>query len=155
MFSARILSVGYERELLRVRSLLLRQSLTVEVLEAVDLAEGLRTARGRERIDLVVLCHTVTAVHQRMIMEAAREQHADVQVLSILPGIFAAGTVGIPVTNDPEEFLSVVKQALRMIRNQDLQACKGAEISSDRRTLSRKGPLSQNDCHEARRFRES
>ena len=94
MFSARILSVGYERELLRLRSLLLKQSLDLEVLEAVDLAEGLRTARGRERIDLVVLCHTVIAAHQRMIMEAAREQHADVQVLSILPGIFAAGTVG-------------------------------------------------------------
>jgi len=113
MFSTRILSVGYERELLRVRSLLLRQSLGVQVLEAVDLAAALRIARGKERVDLVVLCHTVTLAHQRMIMGAAREQHGDVQALSILPGMFAAGTVGSPVTNDPEEFVAAVKQALQ------------------------------------------
>jgi len=113
MFSTRILSVGYERELLRVRSLLLRQSLGVQVLEAVDLAAALRIARGKERVDLVVLCHTVTTAHQRMIMGAAREQHGDVQALSILPGMFAAGTVGSPVTNDPEEFVAAVKQALQ------------------------------------------
>jgi hypothetical protein len=155
MFSARILSVGYERELLRLRSLLLRQSLTVEVLEAVDLAEALRIARGKERIDLVVLCHTVTTAHQRMIMGAAQEEHGDVQVLSILPGIFAADTVGSPVTNDPEEFLSAVKQALPMIRNQVPQASKGAEISLDRRNLCRKGPLIQDERHGSRRFRKS
>ena len=139
---------------MRLRSLLLRQSLGVEVFEVVDLAAALRIARGKERIDLVVLCHTVTTAHQRMIMGAAREQHGDVQVLSILPGIFAAGTVGSPVTNDPEEFLSAVKQALRMIRNQAPQACKGAEISPDRRNLCRKGPLIQDECRESRRFRE-
>jgi hypothetical protein len=155
MFSARILSVGYERELLRLRSLLLKQSLDLEVLEAVDLATALRIVHGKNRIDLVVLCHSITTAHQRMIMGAAQEQHGDVQVLSILPGIFAADTVGSPVTNHPEEFLSAVKQALRMIRHQALQACKGAEISSNRRNLSRKGPLSQDDCHESRRFRES
>jgi len=127
VFSTKILSVGYERELLRLRSLLLKQSLDLEVLEAVDLATALRIVRGKERIGLVVLCHTITTAHQRMIMEMAREQHRDVQVLSILPGIFAAGTVGSPVTNDPEEFLSAVKQVLRMTRNQATQACGGAE----------------------------
>jgi hypothetical protein len=154
MFSTKILSVGYERELLRLRSLLLKQSLDLEVLEAVDLATALRIVRGKERIGLVVLCHTITTAHQRMITEMAREQHRDVQVLSILPGIFAAGTVGSPVTNDPEEFLSAVKQALRMTRIRPHKRVGVLKISSDRRNLCSKEPLNQDERH-SRRFRES
>ena len=60
MFSLKILSVGYERELLRLRSLLLRQSLTVEVLEAVELAQALRIVRGKERI-AISLCSVIAS----------------------------------------------------------------------------------------------
>lgn len=139
MSSPKILSVGYERELLGLRSLLLRQSLGVEMLEAFDLAVALRIARRKLCIDLVVLCHTVPATHQRMIVEAAHEQHADVQVLSILPGIFLAGTVGTPVSNDPEELLAAVRQALSVIRTlASTSVQEGCEISLDGSVFQKK-----------------
>jgi hypothetical protein len=66
-----IMSVGYEPDLLRLRSLLLRRCLSVEVLEAPDLLTAMQIARRERGLYLLVLCHTVPTDDQRLIIDTA------------------------------------------------------------------------------------
>lgn len=116
MPSSKVLSVGYERELLQVRSLLLMQSLKLNVVEALDLATALEIARGKEQIDLIVLCHTVPVSHQFLIIEAARRTFIEIPALSIFPGVCDSDSAGTPVSNDPHQLLKAVREALDICR---------------------------------------
>ena len=114
MNSPTILSVGYEHQLLRMRSLLLRECLGIEVLEAFNLASALQMARRKEQLSAILLCHAVPLAHQCMIIEAARERHHDIPALSIFPGVCAPDTAGTPVSNDPEQLLAAISNALEI-----------------------------------------
>jgi hypothetical protein len=112
MLSSTVLSVGYEHELLQLRSLLLRQVLGVDVLEAFDLESALAIARERVPIALIVLCHTVPMPHASLIIDAVREGNADIPALSIYAGMWAPVTAGKPVSNRPEQLLASIEEAL-------------------------------------------
>jgi hypothetical protein len=114
MLSSRILSVGYDRELMRLRGLLIRQTLGVEVCAAFDFGSALERARGDEQIDAVLLCYTVPAEHQALIIEAARARHGQVPALSIYPAMCHRRIAGTPVSNNPEQLLEALKGALRL-----------------------------------------
>lgn len=109
-----LLTVGYERELLRLRSLLLRRSLEVEVIEAFDFASALQIARGQQRLDLILLCHTVPVTHRRMLIESVRTRCGDVPVLLVFSGWGADGSLGMPVSNDPEQLLATIRHVLSL-----------------------------------------
>lgn len=108
----KVLSVGYERELLQLRSLLLRQTLQVDVEEAVDLKSALKSARNVGPVALVLLCHTVPSPHQQLIIEAARARNAQVAILSIFAGMCFSDGRGRPVSNNPQQLLAAVREAL-------------------------------------------
>lgn len=107
-----ILSVGYDRKLLELRSLLLRQSLGIDVMEALDLPSALQIARSEQAFDMLLLCHSVPATDQRMLIEAVRGRSSDVSVLSVFPGLVAGGSLGTPVDNNPKHLIAAVSNVL-------------------------------------------
>jgi hypothetical protein len=112
MLSAKILSVGYDRELMRLRELLIRQSLGVEVCAAFDLASALEKAQNEDELDAVLLCYTVPVAHQGVIVEAARARHGNIPALGIYPAMCAEKSAENQVSNDPEELLRALNEAL-------------------------------------------
>jgi hypothetical protein len=117
MLSSKVVSVGYESELLRLRSLLMERCLGLHVLEAIDLQSALRGVQNGERIDAVVLCHTVPCDDQAMIIEAARDHGRNIPTLSIFPGMCDPSAAGTPVSNDPEQLLAALRGAVAFSTN--------------------------------------
>jgi DNA-binding NtrC family response regulator len=112
MLSSKILSIGYDHELMRLRGLLIRQTLGVEVRMAFDVGSALARARSEDKLDVVLLCYTVPAADQALILAAIEARHGKIPVLSIYPAMCSQGIAGTPVSNDPEDLLEALKEAL-------------------------------------------
>jgi CheY-like chemotaxis protein len=106
------LSVGYDPELLGLRSLLLREGTPLQVFEASDFASALQMIRSKQRLDLILLCHTVPDHEQWTIVQVARNQFGPIPVLSIFAGLCPNESPGITVRNDSQQLLDAVGQAL-------------------------------------------
>jgi hypothetical protein len=108
-----IMSVGYEPDLLRLRSLLLRRCLGVEVLEAPDLLTAMQIARREHGLYLLVLCHTVPTDDQRLIIDTATRRFGHISAFSVFVGLCPGSLPGKPVSCDPDRLVGAVLKELQ------------------------------------------
>jgi DNA-binding response OmpR family regulator len=81
MYVCRILSIGYDRVLMPVRSMLLRQA-GYEVVEAHSAGGALKRIKAGN-FDLLLICHTVGQDEQNSLIEAMRLSWPTVPVLCL------------------------------------------------------------------------
>src|SRR5262249_8288869 len=111
MPSRHLLSVGCDPILMRSRFLVLRHA-GFRVDEAYNIRDAFRVIKS-DRVDDVVLCHTLFKDAQRLLVSGAREARGLLPILCItmqshdLP---EAGCMG--VENDPAELVKSVRRAL-------------------------------------------
>lgn len=108
-----VVAVGYERELLRLRCMLLRQCMGLEVLEALDFQSALQVIRNTQSLALLLLCHTVPALQQQMLIQATRDRFGTVPALSIFNGICPVGGPATSVGSDPKELVETIDEVLK------------------------------------------
>jgi len=106
-----VLSVGYDRNLMLSRSLLLRNS-GYEVMEAHSRHQALALVRSAE-IDVLLICHTVPENEQRALVSAVRKQRLLIRILCMsesdfLPAPIEGSTI---VSNAPAELLAAIHLA--------------------------------------------
>ena len=105
----RILSTGCDHYLMAVRSMLLRHS-GYSVKEAYSSEETLQLMQS-EKIDLLLICHTLTlAEHARLVIEIRKKQkRLPVICLTAREGESYADCIN--VTNSPGALLEAVRLA--------------------------------------------
>jgi len=107
----RILSVGYDRNLMSSRSLLLRHAGYL-VEEAYSRREAEEIARS-DMIGLVLICHTVPEDEKAAIISAVRKQESLVPIICIADHDYyrlRADDCSV-VSNTPAELLAAVSSA--------------------------------------------
>lgn len=117
MATLHILSVGYNRTLMFLRSEVLRGA-SYGVDERYSIDDALSLLRSAE-IDLVLICHTVPKDDQEKLVAAARSVRSSLPVLCISVGEFASAISGCDaVRNTPVELLDGLRLAsLMCIKN--------------------------------------
>ena len=106
MLPPHILSVGYDRDLMAVRSMVLRQAGHI-VVEAYSLADALNLMRS-DAVDLVLICHTVPASEQDKLINAVREARRLMPVLCITTSDGSAQKECVNVENSPQALIDAV-----------------------------------------------
>ena len=107
-----VLSVGYDRNLMLSRSLLLRNS-GYEVTEAYSRHLAMAMVRS-EGFDLLLICHTVSDNEKRALISAVRKQLLLIPILCMsesdfLPAPLEGSTM---VSNAPVELLAAIDSAV-------------------------------------------
>src|SRR5215469_14657649 len=107
-----VLSVGYDRNLMLSRSLLLRNS-GYEVVEAHSRHQALVLVRS-EVIDVVLICHTVPENEQRALISAVRKQRLKMPILCMTESDFLSAPIegSMVVSNGPAELLAGIHSAV-------------------------------------------
>ena len=107
----RILSVGYDRNLMSSRSLLLHHAGYL-VEEAYSRSEAEEIARS-DMIGLVLICHTVPEEEKAAIISTVREQESLVPVICIADRDYyqVRADACHVVANTPAELLAAVNSA--------------------------------------------
>lgn len=108
-----VLSVGYDRNLLVSRSLLLRSS-GYTVTEAYSPHQALALVRS-DVIDIMLICHTVTQDERRALVSAVRKQRRLIPILCVSDTDFHLpdGDGCRIVSNSPVELLSAFDSLVR------------------------------------------
>lgn|SRR5689334_8074131 len=113
--SLHILSVGYDRFLMRVRSLVLRSS-GYSVEEVYSGEQAVLRAES-DTIDLLLICHTIPERDQKKLIAAVQRRRRLLPILCINNREFTfplSGCVG--VENTPVELLEGVQAAVLVTR---------------------------------------
>jgi len=105
----RILSTGCDHRLMAVRSMLLRHS-GYSVEEAYSSEETLQRMQS-EKIDLLLICHTLTSADHKRLVSEVREKQRSVPVICLTAreGESYAGCIN--VANSPDALLEAVRSA--------------------------------------------
>ena len=107
----RILSVGHDRHLLSLRSMLLGSS-GFDVIEAYSISDALRLAQS-DAVDLVLICHTLPKPEQKRLIAAIRERRRLMPVLCVIAHDFAMAADGSSITdNAPHLLLDALHKAV-------------------------------------------
>lgn len=108
-----ILSVGYDRSLMKSRSLLLR-SAGYSVEEAYSRHQALARVRS-DAIDVLLICHTVPDNEKRALISAVRKQRLLIPILYISDNEFRSRDEDgcCEVSNAPEVLLAAIDSAVR------------------------------------------
>jgi DNA-binding NtrC family response regulator len=110
MASLHILSVGYDRILMFLRSEVLRRA-GYEVEEVYSIDDALSRIHA-ETVDLLLICHTVRKHDQEKLVAAVASTRSSLPVLCISAEEFASAISGCdPVKNTPMELLDGVRSA--------------------------------------------
>lgn|SRR6185312_289541 len=105
-----ILSFGYDRTLMPLRSMVLRGSRYV-VKEAYSLDEAFRRAKS-DAIDLLLICHTVPEGEQKKLISLVRSVRRLLPILCITKQEFAYSADGcVAVTSSRVELLQAIQLA--------------------------------------------
>ena len=118
-----ILSVGYDRHLMSVRSMVLRQVGYI-VIEAYSLRDALHLMHS-DSVDLVLICHTVPASQQDKLINAIREQRRLMPVLCITACDGSAQRECVNVENSPQAMIDAVRLAAQA---SEIQAAKAKKL---------------------------
>lgn len=110
MMLPRILSVGTDKTLMAVRTLLLSNSgYTVEEAHSIEKAICFVEA---DSIDVTLICHTVPQRDQRVLISAVREKRRLMPILCIRFYAYeTAPRTCVAVDNEPEALLKTLKLA--------------------------------------------
>jgi DNA-binding response OmpR family regulator len=108
----RILSAGYDHQLMQTRSMLLRHAGFV-VDEAYNL-KGVLGCVKSDSIDAVVLCHTIPKNEQRWLITSVRKVRRLLPIICVRASAYDSGQEGCLVsTNEPAEFLAAIGKAVQ------------------------------------------
>ena len=106
-----LLSVGYDRILMRSRSLVLREA-GFQVDEAYNVLGALGLVKA-DSIDVLVLCHTLSKDDRRRLIHGAREARRRLPILCITRQAHDLPEAGcVAVENDPAELVKCLRQEL-------------------------------------------
>jgi DNA-binding response OmpR family regulator len=106
-----ILSFGYDHCLMSYRSLILRNA-GYEVIEAFSCAQALRIADS-DAVDLVLICHTVSALQKRRLTRAIEMRRRLMPVFSIANCDFMNAVERFRTAgSDPEQLLRNIQTAI-------------------------------------------
>jgi CheY-like chemotaxis protein len=110
MASLHILSVGYDRTLMFLRSEVLRRG-AYEVEEAYSIDDALSRILA-DNIDLLLIRHTVSKDDQEKLVAAVRSMRSSLAILCVSIQELASAISGCdPVRNTPMELLEGVRSA--------------------------------------------
>jgi DNA-binding response OmpR family regulator len=110
MASLHILSVGYDRTLMFLRSEVLRRA-GYEVEEVYSTGEALSRIQS-DNVDLLLICHTVRKHDQEKLVAAVRSMRSSLPILCVSIQELASAISGCdPVRNTPMELLEGVRSA--------------------------------------------
>ena len=111
--SFQVLSVGYDRSLMKSRSLLLR-NVGYVVTEAYSRHQALAQVRANS-VDVMLICHTVPEAEKRALLSAVRKQRLLVSILCISGSdfLFSSGEGFTVVSNAPAELLAAIDAAVK------------------------------------------
>jgi DNA-binding NarL/FixJ family response regulator len=105
-----VLSLGFDRILMRSRSLLLRGA-GFHVIEVYSCAGALQLARS-DSVDILLICHSVPKTEQRKLTEAVRGERRLMPILCIVPTTFVIPPDGcLPIDNEPALLVDAIEQA--------------------------------------------
>ncbi|HEY1939302.1 MAG TPA: hypothetical protein VGJ33_15330 [Candidatus Angelobacter sp.] len=106
----RILSFGYDRQLMSLRSMVLRTA-GYDVLEVYSQSDAMRLATSNA-VDILLICHTVPKQDQCSLTVWTREWRPDMPILCIIANDFAMAADGcLAVDNAPVLLLDAVNRA--------------------------------------------
>lgn len=108
----RILSFGYDRNLMASRSMLLRDSGYV-VQEAYSRHQALTLIRS-DLVDILLICHTVPENETRVLVSAVRKQRLLIPILYVQETDYSASSKDgcSVVSNTPGELLAAIHSAV-------------------------------------------
>ena len=107
----RILSVGHDRHLLSLRSILL-ESAGFGVIEAYSVSDALRLAQS-DAVDLVLICDSLPKPEQKRLIATIRERRRLMPVLCVIAHDFAMAADGCTLAdNAPQLLLDALHRAV-------------------------------------------
>src|SRR5690348_7519737 len=108
-----ILSLGYDRTLIRLRSMVLRQA-GYAVEEAYSIEQALARAKS-DVIDLLLICHTIPASDQLKLINTVQRWRRWLPVVCVTNEEFACAVDDcVAVQNSPVELLEGARSAASM-----------------------------------------
>ena|SRR6476660_8384375 len=113
-----ILSMGYDPDLMIVRTLILRRA-GYAVDEVFERTAALSRAQC-DSVDLLLICHTVPRVETQWLIANVRKKRKLMPILCLTLGFHEAPDDGcIGVENDPEELLNALRRAIELPKFRD------------------------------------
>lgn len=112
MTAFRIVSAGYDHDLMHTRSMVLRQAGFV-VDEAYSPLGVLGLVKS-DSIDAVLLCHTIPKDEQRWLIVSIRKARLLLPIISIKASVYDSAQDGCFIaTNEPVDLLGVLRRAIQ------------------------------------------
>jgi DNA-binding NtrC family response regulator len=112
-----VLSVGYDRSLMIARTMVLRQD-GFEVKEVYSVKTAMDCLHQMEKVDFLLLCHTVPGEEQNRLIAIARHIEPLLPVLCVEPNEYATAPNGCySVRNIAPMLLNDIRKVLQQARS--------------------------------------
>ncbi len=114
-----ILSVGFDRQLMTVRTMVLRHE-EFEVKEAYSVNEAIECLHQIKRVDFILLCHSIPGHEQKQIIAASHDWNPLLPVLCVEPDAYAYPSMHegcYSVENVAPMFLRDIRKILQKTRS--------------------------------------